>query len=241
MSQSTLQDFQDSGVECHDCGKSYKGIGKHWSLSDCLHPRFTDHQKDVLVGLLMGDGCADMGSANACLTVGMITKEYLDYLDDLFGELSIGVDLQETGEKTAEKAIESGFSPNADKSEYSDVYRWRTRRHPYVTKLREWYDSGSKVFPPDIELTPTVLKHWYVSDGHYSDKGGSRRICMGIANEAANREKINSYFRRVDLPAPDWWSDTRCDWDVEHSIELFEYMGTPPQGFKYKWPTRYHD
>jgi len=105
------------------------------------------------------------------------------------------------------------------------------------------------VWPEDIELTPTVLKHWYCGDGHWHNSEANNCISIAMANEISNTNKIDEIFRNVGIQAPSNYSSSErkggsftcnADFTVEQSKELWEYMGKPLPDFEYKWPERYH-
>jgi hypothetical protein len=119
------------------------------------------------------------------------------------------------------------------------VYHWQTRNHPDFSTFRDWYGSGAKVFPEDIRLTPTVLKHWYVCDGNLAKSESYPYIRIGISNEKDNKEKIEGYFENAGLPRPQWYTKGetghQLSFTVEESLEIFDYIGGPLPGFEYKW------
>jgi hypothetical protein len=41
---------------CPDCGESFKSVGHHWRYSPSHRPDITSKQKEILTGLVMGDG-----------------------------------------------------------------------------------------------------------------------------------------------------------------------------------------
>jgi hypothetical protein len=202
----------------------------------------------------MGDGYIDKeGDQNPRLRCTMITKEYLEYLDDVFGILSTGVKLHQTAKELVKENIERGFNTKAKIENYHDLYRWQTISMSQLDIISEWYDSGEKVWPKDIDLTSTVLKHWYVGDGCYINKNSKDYIKIALANEVDNKEKVYNYFKEVGLPEPDNWDiserndggmNCSVEWNKDKSKELLEYMledgyGIPP-GFEYKWPEEFH-
>lgn len=208
---------------CPECDEDYTNLGMHWHHAPDHRPEISDKQHEIITGVLMSDGSLERSSKNPTLSFGMTCEEYLQYLDMSFGVLSTGVTEREM-----------------DDDNWEILYWLSTRRHPDLSRYEEWYESGKKVWPSDIELTPTVLKHLYAGDGSWSNKNGSNHIRIAMLNEVDNREKVDRMFERVGLPAPMNYSisDTHCTaiWSVEQSQELWDYMGEPLPGFEYKWP-----
>lgn len=230
---------------CNQCGNRYKVVAQHWSKSNnCSHPDFTDKQLEVTVGLLMGDGCLfRSGDGHPRLQSKMISKEYLNYVDEVFGKFGKGVTLCQTAEKSAEENRESGFSESANARNYSDKWRWFSMSHPDFQKFSDWYSSGEKVWPDNIKLTPTVLKHWYCGDGNFHKSGTPGCIRISMLNESRNTEKVDQMFRDSGLPVPSNYdtSKYKCDavFTVEDSKKLWDYMGKPLPDLQYKWPQEY--
>lgn len=236
-------------VTCPDCGEEYTDLGKHWYYSPDHRPSFTEHQREIIIGLLMGDGSIDTCNKNPIIDIEMISPNYLEYLDEQFGCLTTGVSLKKTAAESAQHNRDREFSPNAKEENYSDMYRLRSRTHPELQEFADWYSSGEKVWPEDIELTPTVLKHWYCGDGHWHNSEANNCISIAMANEISNTNKIDEIFRNVGIQAPSNYSSSErkggsftcnADFTVEQSKELWEYMGKPLPDFEYKWPERYH-
>lgn len=100
-------------------------------------------------------------------------------------------------------------------------------------------------------MTPIVLKHWYVGDGHFSDKNGDHRIMIAMSNEVENTDKVDNYFKQMNLPTPSNYNiqeqskseNKRCIAVFTRSAteELWEYMGDPLPDFEYKWPEEYRN
>jgi len=239
-------ELDNGNVLCEQCGNDYEAIGQHWSMSaDCSHPDISDYKMELLTGMLMGDGCINRCNKNPFFRTNMIAKPFLEWLDDEFGWLSTGVRLDRTAEEGAKQCRDSGFSPDANVNNYSDVYRLHSRSHPDLQSLADWYVTGKKVFPEDIELTPTVLKMWYVSDGSYDNTDSNNYIKIGMSNEIDRRDNIEQLFENVGFEISNWNisvrkrdGSERCEaqFTVEESRRLHEYMGEPPDGFEYKWP-----
>lgn len=232
---------------CPTCGNDYQKIGQHWSIGPCDWPRLSHKQIQIATGLLMGDGYLYRDDKNAHLQVSMIKPEYLEYIDTCFGTFGMGVRYQKSAEDSAADCRNSGFSPNANSDNYSDVYRWLSKNHPQLNQFCAWYESGKKVWPDDIILTPTVLKHWFCCDGTRDViSGGNSRVHIAMSNERRNKDKVSELFSQSHLPSPDNYNIAQrkdgsyscvARWNVGHSRILWDYMGNPPPGFEYKWPT----
>jgi len=234
---------------CPECGDEYKALAQHWRYSPEHRPDFSDYQKEVITGVLMGDGNIDSHTGGRPrLRVTSITKPYLDLLDDILGIHSLGVELKTTAEEAVERNIETGFSPNADVNDYSDLYELRTRNSPNLEQFSNWYDSGHKIWP-DVELTPTILKHLYVCDGSLNKTSG--QVHISCSNELDRKNKLEQRFESAGLQINNWNDKVRDVNGYEGTVstslvinksntdEFFEYIGQPLPGFEYKWPERY--
>lgn len=233
---------------CRECGRGFDQIGHHWSHPsvDCEPPELTVTQREIITGLLMGDGTCILPDKTPYVECGTTTRKYLEFLDEMFPLYGQGVRLQMTAENVASQSRKTGFLPDAKAENCSDVYRWRTKSAETFFEFRNWYSSGQKIFPEDIDLTPTVLKHWYCGDGNLNM---GRRLRIYSSNESDNQDKINRYFENAGLPLPNrvhtyqsGYSDSDTNmivWGRQRSKELFEYMGEPLPGFEYKWPEQY--
>jgi len=221
---------------CEQCGEEKNNLGNHWRLSsDCEYPSFDWKQSSVLTGVLMGDGTLDRSGANSRIKVEMVNEAYLDYIDSLLGNLSNGVELIQTSEESAKRMRESGFRPDARGENYQNVYKLTTRRHPKLNDFDCWYNSGEKVIP-ELELTPTILKHWYVCDGHLAERDNTRpSVVFGITNEYEHSDKLEQMFIEQGLDA-NATKSKNLSIGVDHTEKFFEFIGEPVDGFKYKWP-----
>lgn len=221
---------------CAHCGESFKKLSLHWYHKPDHRSNFSKEDEEIITGILMGDGYIDRGDGeiNPKLFVEMVTKEYLDWLDNKLGVMSCGVSLSRTAEENSKRGVFGDSS-----SDFQDTYKLNTRRHPQIKKFADWYSSGEKVFPDKVSLTPTVLKHWYVCDGYYRNTEYHNSIEIGLSNESENRDKINNYFSEVGLPKPAWddhGNAVKIRFTNEESEELFNYMDNAVVGFSYKFP-----
>jgi hypothetical protein len=232
---------------CPFCREKFSALGSHWQQNpDCEYPELTQEQKEIITGVLMGDGYINrQKNAKPRFCVGNTNKEYLEHLNRNLKPYSNDVSLGRTAEEVAENFQTSGFSKNIEEENCNDFYRLSTNTSPVFEEFAEWYRSGEKVFPGEIDLTPTTLKHWFVCDGYANKRGRSYYIGIQMANERGNENKIERIFENGPGIGVSYWNsrtqgdgtDYLCaEFAVDDSSALIEYMGDAPPGFEYKWP-----
>lgn len=220
---------------CPTCGNEYKNLSMHWNqFSSCNFPKLTDNQKDIVTGVLMGDGCVSRPGKNPLLSVVMINKDYLDHLDNVLGVYGKGVIKKMSASESAESNRNSGFRPNAKSENYSSIYSLNTRTSPEFEEFKNWYNTGEKVFPNTLKLNETIIKHWYVCDGTYANYGGKDRIEIAASNEIDRFDNIIRMFDNIGFEART--SGKTIYFSNSESKMLFNYMGKALPGFEYKWP-----
>jgi hypothetical protein len=215
-----------TGTLCENCGIRFNRITYHWNKNDSCRPSLSQKQRQIITGILMGDGSI-IRDKNPYMKIEMVSKNYLEYVSRELGVLTRG-----------------GIEEYNDSNE---TYHLVLRNNKDLQEFANWYDTGKKVWPSDIELTPTVLKHWYVCDGS-KNKGsvGSPRIIIYMSNEHKNTDKVDNYFESQCLPKPSTYvkrereSGISCSaqFTVEDSEKLWDYMGGPLPDFEYKWPSK---
>jgi len=219
---------------CPACDDKYTSMGCHWNFNPSHRPSFNSKQKQIMTGLLMSDGYIRNESKNPSFRAKMANKKYLDYLDEIFSPISVGV--KKRNKETTQEIYGTECNKKAQ-------YEWRTVTHPELKEYLDWYSTGEKKWPTnDIELTPTVMKHLYVGDGNYNQK--SKSISISMSNEAENIDSVKEMFERVgigDFVVSDYVdSDNTRNFSIrfraDETRQLFEYMGKPVPGFEYKWP-----
>lgn len=234
-------------TRCPTCEKDFKAIGRHWHNSKSHAPKIRGELAEIITGVVMGDGHIFKNGKNARLEINNTNKEYLKYLQKRLGVLASGISLKRTAEESMNEQKKRGIASKYDINNYSDIYHLRTSTHHELNKWHDWYSGSSKKWPENITLTPTVLKHWYVCDGHYDTAQHHDRIKIAMANEIENTDKVDSYFVSAGLPEPSNYNISERQksegfscvavFSRQASAKIFEYMGEPVQGFEYKWPS----
>lgn len=199
---------------CHDCSGEYKsgrGMSVHLSKSDCERPELSQRQKEITTGLFMGDAWV-----KNYMAMDTKTLEFVEWLQD---ELAV---LYPT---VVDRKME-------DKN-HADLKRIRFISNPWFEKLEEWYEKDGKSFPDDLELTPLMLKVWYVCDGGIYD-GYTWDVRIAADNERdGNLEKL---FKSTPLNPDIYYKpNVVIRFGVDEREKFFDYIGNSISGFEYKW------
>ena len=141
-----------------------------------------DKLYEILEGELLGDGSLRVnGRLSAYYRHWSKYPEYLKWLFGLLEEQ--GADWN--GRITAREVIFEGYR--------SRVYHAATYSYRELGELqRKWYPNGKKIVPKDIKLTPTVLAHWHLGDGHLHKerKNGASWNQVSIATQSFTKEDV---------------------------------------------------
>lgn len=224
------------GDECPHCGNQYDYLGSHWASSpECDYPEITDEMAEIITGVLMGDGSLNMmDGKNPAFGVLGVEREFLEHLNNELQWLTTGVTEGRSAGEKAKDNRKRGFGENPSEERYSDQYQLNGRRHPGLNRWKAWYESGEKRFPDNLELTPTIIKYWFVTDGSSQHRDGRYpEIRIHTINEGDRIEWVASLFEPFGLdPRP---VEKGLYFGPDDTRELYELMGDPIPGFEYKW------
>lgn len=225
--------------ECHECGAKRKRIAQHWTMGSCNPPELTDRQCNIITGLALGDGSIMRPTKTPRVQVNSREKDFLSFLHQEFGVFSaMAPHKRDSAEELAKADRESGFHKGAKADNYRDKYQWQSICSEVFEPWREWYSSGSIVWPGDVELKPLTMSVWYASDASYDPNHGRGRVMIDTANEKDNKEKVLSYFDSIPVETPQWdeyneYSTIR--FTADGTEQLLEYMDEIIPGYEYKW------
>lgn len=116
--------------------------------------------KEIIDGEMLGDGSLEMSKVgvapNARFCYGTSCMEYIVYIRKQLG--LFGTSEIVTGTNNREGSI---------------THKFRTMNNPSLTNIyNRWYPEGKKIIPKDLELTPLVIKHWFLGDGSLRQHSG---------------------------------------------------------------------
>lgn len=186
------------------------------------------YEFEIITGSLLSDGCVT--KPKRCVNYHWSqTCIYLEYIEYLKEELSFITNVTHVKPKTS-------VYPNGKIYTNKECWHLRTRTCNEFSDLRKiWYPSGIKTVPHDLEITPTVLLHWYLGDGYIHPTNGiflctdtfDAKDVLRLAKKMSCHFETNLIEKsnRIHIP-------NRAVW------EYFQFIGDPPvECFAYKWDT----
>lgn len=198
-------------ASCPSCNQQYKRLGQHWSKGSCGWPKINPELDSVLTGLLLGDAYInEMKPDQHRLVITSKSEKFLYHLCSEWPWLFSDPYIYRSGE--------------------NDYYRSHTVAHPHFTDMREWYSSGEKKFPDDLELDPVSTKYWYAGDGRLSTQNTNPFARIATANEADRSEWLIEL-----LPVDATFSGNYINIRTDETQEFLDWMGDPVPGYEYKW------
>lgn len=222
-------------TECPECGDKFKQVGYHWGGSECSKPTLDIRQKEISIGLLMGDAWVEKSSGKGRLRIEMTNKRFIDWLNNEFGIIVSNLSIKNTASEAAEKNKSHGYDVNEEN--YNTSWILSTRTLNYFSELRKWYETGVKRFPEDLELKPLILKVWYCCDGSFVD---GRYPVIYSANENDRRQKVINILKRKGFsPSFTDGAGGTIQFKSSETENFFKYIGQPLPGFEYKWPEEF--
>lgn len=130
----------------------------------------TQKEKEIAVGLILGDVSAQKQNVNVRLSFsqGLVHEEYLDHLYNLFRSFCNMVPKTSTRAPDKRTGVSYGYK------------RFNTLSLPCFNEFYElFYVEGKKVVPQNIFdlLTPLGLAYWLADDGTFDKGNRSVRLC----------------------------------------------------------------
>lgn len=190
---------------------------------------FTNTQKEVLDGCLLGDGCLELGknSKNACFKYLSASKEHVEFVHKHF--ISFCTD-------NYQKIKRCETYDNRTNKTYVSYY-FTTKALPIFTEqYYRYYKGGVKIIPGDLIITNNVLLYWYIGDGELESNYGYIKLHTNsfTFNEVNFLcSKLNNYSAKPLKKIGDQYIIIIPRRFVR---QLFDFIGDYPfEDYKHKW------
>lgn len=219
---STIRGFLfRNGIKIRNVKESVKKFHKQLTL------KLDSYFDEMIIGWTLGDGGFRLvkHGINPYFTYTDKHKEYIEYVKDFLLKYN----------------IECSIRIN----KVTNCYQLKTKVYPEFHKYYNLFYGYEGTKPngqkrkilPDIKLSPTILKNWYIGDGcscKYTPKSDLHR--GSIVNEHKNQFIINELNSICGVKCYEY--KTFCTYYFNNSQlkKLLEYIGDcPVECYKYKW------
>jgi len=221
-----------SGKYIYKMNPEWKGrIGVYASRFIPLkHFNITNKCTEYFDGMLLGDGCIPKPRVKTRFTTRYAQtfgKQYEEWATIIKNDLlTFGIESTSTSTKQFSKQYNKfyyGFSLQT--KTYVEFYDFYTR----------WYPNGIKIVPKDIELTPIVLKNWFLGDGSQAKSG--KGIKIKISSEGFDINSVELLKEKLFILGFDFKITKDRDlylYKQEQVHTFFNMIGEFPLCFEYK-------
>lgn len=191
-------------------------------------------KKNIINGLLLGDGCVHQVCKTPRLRVTTIHKEFIDYIISKFHNFNMKYYLTPGGE---------GYFQER-KIYRQDSYRVQSLTDQCFIEFRQkWYKDGTKVIPKDLLLNPEIARYWFYGDGYSDYDSGRKYVRVWFATNCFTSEecdflikqflKHNILFNKYTKENGQNIIGCTRQKDI---IKFFDYIGASDvRCFEYKW------
>jgi len=208
-----------SGTEiCPGCGKAFDTITLHWVSYPGHRPRMSQHQHDIVFGLILGGSSIHTGNKTPSLEFRTQRRRFAVWVAEslgwLFGSLR-------------------RVPPMTDRGKYH-AYVPRTKAHPGFERYVPWYDDGGREIPTSREIRRLAARAWYAKAAvpSWSGEGNTRGTQFSAAQEP-KKSWVGAFLRTLGHDPT--YRGTSWMLTTAETHDLIRYVGGPVPGAEYKW------
>lgn len=154
---------------------------------------FSDKEKEVLTGCLLGDGHLSKPTGNTSqFTYCSSEKEHTLFVYKFLKKLMVNECI---------RGPKKYSSLDKRTKKIYTRYTIRTKSNISFFKLRQlWYPNGVKIIPQNIKITSITMLFWYLGDGGLQT--GERSQYIKIGTDAFSIENINEIIPQLKKFSP---------------------------------------
>lgn len=178
-------------IYCRNCASYLVTSGKlHKFLVDDTPKQLTQHQIEILNGLMLGDGCLYRRKIThkpyLAVQRSQIDRNYLTDNYEVFKDF-------------CKKGITDGsvFDKRTQNTTYFSKFVTR-RCGVFESYYKLWYPNGYKVVPHDLELTPITLAIWLADDGYVRTSCSEWRLQMQLSCDNFSQNEVDILKKKLE-------------------------------------------
>lgn len=189
--------------------------------------------EDVLYGSMLGDGSILRRNKNGLAS---------------FSKCNIGYDhIVYIGNKILGHNCENRIYEYQPKLSKRPAFKFTTLCcDRFLLEYNKWYPKGKKIVPKDLKLTPGIILHWFMDDGHSSWRNSQKnRTIIGLSTESFTKhdcEFLSENLYRLGIETRLGKSHGGYGFKIfvrsESNRSFFDLIGQCPieiPSMKYKW------
>lgn len=222
---TVVKNLKEYGIKSHKTG--------YWKQSNTI--QINNHQKDILYGALLGDGCLikHKNGVNAQFSYTSKSKQHVEFVCNDFMEYSY---------KEGVKKIDV-YDKRTDKIYTRYTFRTITDKG-LLSEYNKWYKDGKKHIPKDLVLNPLICLIWYIGDGGLLDSKRSQYIKLStqcfdkIEQENILIQQLSQFNAKLTKADKSKYDDQQYFIYIPHkNVKMFlDYIGECPfDDYRYKW------
>jgi len=144
----------------------------------------TDEQKEIIDGILLGDGCLYIpkNGKNASLRFLAKNKDHVEYIFKYFKDFCNFDDIKSRKyfDKRTSKIYQSYYFFTKSKIDFTEIYY-------------KWYKNGKKrLVPKNIILSKKILLTWYIDDGCLHKDGR-----LSLSTDCFDEESVKNLVSKL--------------------------------------------
>jgi len=194
-------------------------------LSKINYCKLSEEIIEWIEGELLGDGCIFPSSPYSAFF--SYSSKYLEYINYVINTLqSFGIKCGEIQKRYHEE---------------SNTYSYSSHSYTYKELLnirKHWYPNGKKIVPRDINLTPLMVRQWYIGDGCLKrQKGCKPRIELNTCGfSISDVDWLVNQLKKINLKAVRWVTHNTIGISTHSAKTFLNYIGKcPVECYSYKF------
>jgi len=203
-----------------------RSINKAQHLRQGNHCNLSNEAKEWINGELLGDGSLNCRSLfSARFEYGSKYLEYINYISDI---------LESFGIKRAGK-IRKRYHKNMN----CHSYHYTSLNYEELSLIyKHWYPNGKKLIPQDLELTPLIVRQWYIGDGSLICRKNRRpHIILSTCGFSIKGVKwLIKELNKLGFISMQQLSNNTIGISTYSTKKFLDYIGEcPVKCYQYKW------
>lgn len=149
-----------------------------------LKDTFTSEQEEMLIALMLGDGCVQFSQKKAKyprLTINrkLGDKKYLEYQREIFANFC------------KMNVTDHSISDKRTNKTYHGCHLITRSAPAFLETRNRWYPKGQKIIPKDLKLTDNIILFWFLDDGCLVYDKFYNKMSLKLSTHGFKKSEVN--------------------------------------------------